>query len=126
MKIAQSGRIEETRLPLIGSIREGERRWISNYPQTFFRAKGFAIEDAKAECFVVHDIRVGRNSQLAAPGAFPLEALTGDKAAFLFQTCQVGMVFEMLIENISGRPLSFGILVIGDEPRFPGDEPKLD
>lgn len=103
----------ETRISLAEKIRCGERRWVSCFPQFIFKARKFLVEDSKVGCFVVHNILIGRNSQFGGKPV-PLEVFAGKDAETNFETCQVGMVFEVLVENVSSHDLGFGVVVVGD------------
>lgn len=103
----------EVQLPLTEKLRGRERRWVSALPQCLFKAKKFLIDDRMGEKFLVHDIRIGRDSQFAAAGPVPLAVFAGRGAEMNFPTCQVGQVFEMLVENVTHEELAFAVVISG-------------
>jgi len=107
---------EPGQLVLAERIRRGERRWVTAIPQMIFKARTLSFGGPDG-VFKLHDIVVGRNSQLTnAPlSGLSMESFGSGKGPDLgIETCQVGQSFELLVENVSGRDAGFDCLVLGD------------
>src|SRR5258707_15244888 len=58
------------------TFRIGEKKNVTATVQARFRPERIVIPDAISMNFVIHDIRIGLESQMAAPGAIPSSAFS--------------------------------------------------
>lgn len=88
---------------------------LSATPQVVFKPQRLIIPAAIADNFVITDLKVGKNSQLAATGNIP--AATFVAGAFdvklNLDTCQIAMGISLSVTNISGAAVRFLACMIG-------------
>jgi hypothetical protein len=82
-------------------IPPGEVVDIEAKPQVLFRGERLAIAPSIARFFNVVDIKVGKNSQLAATGEMSGEAFSADAVGVRMEldTAQPGIVITLRVEN---------------------------
>lgn len=88
---------------------------ITARPQVKFRGDRLLVPSDIAGIFVISDIKVGKNSQLAASGAIPGRTFQENAVGIRLglDTAQVAMDITLLVTNISGAPARFFATLIG-------------
>jgi hypothetical protein len=85
----------------------GESKIIQGQPQVVFRGEKFVVDDPEVDvsAFVVEDIKVGVESQMAIGGEVPLAALLD----MPLELCAAhpGILMSIRLKNISDKPQRF-------------------
>lgn len=97
------------------AIQPGEERDIEVKPQVLFRGERLAVASDLARNFVIVDIKVGKNSQLAATGEMAAEAFSTLAVGVQMEldTAQPGIVLTVRVRNISGLASDFRAVMHG-------------
>jgi hypothetical protein len=84
-------------------------------PQVLFKGKRLAIGASTAKDFIIIDIKVGKNSQLAATGEMGAEAFSSLAVGTQMEldTAQPGITITLRIRNIAGSPRDFFAVLYG-------------
>jgi hypothetical protein len=97
-------------MPLNSSRRclPGERVQIVARPQAALHVERIIIPDAVAANFMIHDIRVGNNSQLSQAGPLPADAFAASVVDAIdtfvdFEAIQTSMDFTVVVEYVGGN-----------------------
>lgn len=126
MRRANAGTLLETRGPtksreyVIGlestaAIAAGAAARVSTQPQVPFRVDRVVVPSDIAGSFVISDIKVGKNSQLAAEGNISCRTFQENAVGVSLKgdTAQVSQFVTIAVQNISGGALTFRASVIG-------------
>ena len=90
------------------TFKRKERRLVQARPQMILRAHHFDLRDPKvARAFMVRDMKVGINSQLASPDPVPLDVFMAPHAALFVDTLVPGMYLTLDLENVSDDVVVF-------------------
>lgn len=123
---AQAGTMLQTRGPtksreyVIGlestaAILAGAAARVSTQPQVPFRVDRVVVPSDIAGSFVISDIKVGKNSQLAAEGNISCRTFQENAVGVSLKgdTAQVSQFVTLAVQNISGGALTFRASIIG-------------
>lgn len=86
-------------------------------PQVLFRGRRLLVPDAIASAFTIDDVKIGNQSQFAAPGSVPAAAFgeaVGDGDNLVMSTAQVSQDIVMSITNRSLAAVTFRGALFGD------------
>lgn len=103
----------------IGFIREdidpGEEVDIEVKPQVFFRGERLALPPSTARHFDIMDIKVGKDSQLAATGTMPGESFSALAVGVRMEldTAKPGIVITLRVRNVDTIPHDFKAVMYG-------------
>lgn len=88
---------------------------VSGQPQIPFRGERLIIPSDFAGSLLINDIKVGKNSQLAAANPLPGRAFTefGWGTDMHLDTADVSQFVQLALENTSDHSLSFNGLILG-------------
>lgn len=98
-----------------GPVAAGGSANITSRPQVLFRGERLAIPSDIAGDFVVEDLKVGKDSQLVAPGALPGRVFQEDAIDVQFQldTNQISQDLTLSVMNVSGAARQFRAALVG-------------
>lgn len=84
-------------------------------PQVLFRGERLAVSPENARSFSIVDIKVGKDSQLAATGEMPAEAFSALAVGVRMEldTAQPGIVVVLIVRNKTANPLDFDAVLYG-------------
>jgi hypothetical protein len=109
------GRTYALGLDSVTAVAAGATATISSRPQVVFRPDRLVVAASIAPSFVITDLKVGKNSQLASATNLPAEVFsqTSFDVKLKLDTCQVAMDVVVLVTNISGGGARFLGAVVG-------------
>jgi hypothetical protein len=78
-------------------------------PQVEFRPERLVIPASIADDFLIHDIKIGKNSQLVSTGAIPAAAFTNssEPSRLRMDVAHLGAFVTVSVTNISQSPRNF-------------------
>lgn len=84
-------------------------------PQVLFRGERLAVAPSNARSFNITDIKVGKDSQLAATGEMPAEAFSALSVGVRMEldTAQPGIVIVLIVRNKDTTPQDFDAVLYG-------------
>jgi hypothetical protein len=84
-------------------------------PQVLFRGERLAVAPSNARSFNIVDIKVGKDSQLAATGEMPAEAFSALAVGVRMEldTAQPGIVVVLIVRNVDTTPQDFNAVLYG-------------
>jgi hypothetical protein len=96
-------------------IQPGQVAEVEVKPQVLFRGERLAIAPSNARSFNIVDIKVGKDSQLAATGEMPAEAFSALAVGVRMEldTAQPGIVVVLIVRNIDTTPQDFNAVLYG-------------
>lgn len=96
-------------------MRPGEEADIEVKPQVYFRGERLAIPASIARYFDILDIKVGKDSQLAATGAMPGESFSTLAVGVRMEldTARPGIVLTLRVRNVSSEAVDFKAVMYG-------------
>jgi hypothetical protein len=102
----------------IGFIKDvagGEEDNITVDAQVLFRGERLAVAPSIAAGFHIVDIKVGKNSQLAATGEMPAESFAADAVGVRMEldTAQPGLAITLRVRNLSLERATFKAVLYG-------------
>jgi hypothetical protein len=99
----------------LAAIAPGDEEDIEVKPQVLFRGERLAIAQSIARYFDVLDIKVGKDSQLAATGALTGEAFETRAVGVRMEldTAQPGIVITLRVKNIDTAAHDFRAVLYG-------------
>ena len=99
----------------LANIAPGDEEDIEVKPQVLFRGERLAIAQSIARYFDVLDIKVGKDSQLAATGALTGEAFETRAVGVRMEldTAQPGIVITLRVKNIDTAAHDFRAVLYG-------------
>ena len=99
----------------LANIAPGDEEDIEVKPQVLFRGERLAIAQSIARYFDVLDIKVGKDSQLAATGALTGEAFETRAVGVRMEldTAQPGIVITIRVQNTDTAPHDFKAVLYG-------------
>jgi len=99
----------------LANIAPGDEEDIEVKPQVLFRGERLAIAQSIARYFDVLDIKVGKDSQLAATGALTGEAFETRAVGVRMEldTAQPGIVITIRVRNTDTAPHDFKAVLYG-------------
>lgn len=97
------------------NIAPGDEEDIEVKPQVYFRGERLAIAPTLARYFDVIDIKVGKNSQLAATGDMPGESFSALAVGVRMEldTAKPGIVITLRVRNVDSQPHDFKAVLYG-------------
>ncbi len=97
-------------------IAAGQLQEIEVKPQVKFQGFRLAVSPSIARFFNIVDIKVGKDSQLAATGEMPAEAFSALAVGALMELDQAppGIVITLIVHNTDTNPQNFGAVLYGD------------
>jgi hypothetical protein len=97
------------------NIPAGQTQEIEVKPQVRFQGHRLAVAQSIARYFNIVDIKVGKDSQLAATGEMPGEAFSSLAVGTQVELdpAPPGIVITLLVHNIDTAPQSFGAVLYG-------------
>lgn len=97
------------------SVPPGDPIEIEVKPQVLFKGKRLAVGHTNARAFVIIDIKVGKNSQLAATGEMGAEAFSALAVGTQMEldTAAPGITITLRLRNISGAAEHFFAVLYG-------------
>jgi hypothetical protein len=103
----------------IGFVREGilpgDEADIEVKPQVYFRGERLALPPTNARFFDVLDIKVGKDSQLAATGSMPGESFSAYAVGVRMEldTAKPGIVITLRVRNVDTVSHDFKAVMYG-------------
>ena len=103
----------------VGFIREniapGDEEDIEVKPQVYFRGERLALPPTIARYFDILDIKVGKDSQLAATGTMPGESFSALAVGVRMEldTAKPGIVITIRVRNVDVAPHDFKAVMYG-------------
>ena len=96
-------------------ILPGENAELEVKPQVIFKGKRLAVAHSNASRFVILDIKVGKNSQLAATGEMSAEAFSSQAVGTQMEldTASPGITITLVVRNISSTTENFYAVLYG-------------
>jgi hypothetical protein len=84
-------------------------------PQTRFAPTKVVVDDEAAGWYDVHDVKVGKNSQLISPHPIPGSAFRASSPqSLMMDTAEISMFLAVELVNVSGRPQRFPrVMMVG-------------
>lgn len=84
-------------------------------PQVLFKGKRLAVATSIAKEFMIIDIKVGKNSQLAATGEMTAEAFSADAVGTQMEldTASPGITITLRVRNVGTQPFPFRAVLYG-------------
>jgi hypothetical protein len=84
-------------------------------PQVLFRGERLAVSPSNARSFNIVDIKVGKDSQLAATGEMPAEVFSALAVGVRMEldTAQPGIVVVLIVRNVDTTPQDFNAVLYG-------------
>jgi hypothetical protein len=96
-------------------IQPGQVAEVEVKPQVLFRGERLAVAPSNARSFNIVDIKVGKDSQLAATGEMPAEAFSALAVGVRMEldTAQPGIVVVLIVRNVDATPQDFNAVLYG-------------
>ena len=96
-------------------IAPGQVAEVEVKPQVLFRGERLAVAPSNARSFNIVDIKVGKDSQLAATGEMPAEAFSALAVGVRMEldTAQPGIVVVLIVRNTDTAPQDFNAVLYG-------------
>ena len=96
-------------------IQPGQVSEVEVKPQVLFRGERLAVAPSNARSFTIVDIKVGKDSQLAATGEMPGEAFSSLSVGTQMELdpAPPGIVITLLVHNVDTAPQDFGAVLYG-------------
>ncbi len=96
-------------------IQPGQVAEVEVKPQVLFRGERLAVAPSNARSFSIVDIKVGKDSQLAATGEMPAEAFSALAVGVRMEldTAQPGIVVVLIVRNTDTTPQDFNAVLYG-------------
>lgn len=99
------------------AVPPGESVNVEVKPQVLFRGERLAVATSIARHFNIIDIKIGKDSQLAAAGDMPAESFASDAVGVRMEldTAQPGIVIQIRVQNVAddGQPHDFKAVLYG-------------
>ena len=97
------------------NIAPGDEEDIEVKPQVYFRGERLAIPPTIARYFDILDIKVGKDSQLAATGTMPGESFSALAVGVRMEldTAKPGIVITIRVRNVDSAPHDFKAIMYG-------------
>jgi hypothetical protein len=97
------------------NIAPGGEADIEVKPQVYFRGERLAIPPSIARYFDILDIKVGKDSQLAATGTMPGESFSALAVGVRMEldTAKPGIVITIRVRNVDAAPHDFKAIMYG-------------
>ena len=97
------------------AIPAGQVAEVEVKPQVLFRGERLAVAPSNARSFHIVDIKVGKDSQLAATGEMPAEAFSALAVGVRMEldTAQPGIVIVLIVRNTDTTPQDFDAVLYG-------------
>ena len=98
-----------------GPIEPGQVSEVEVKPQVLFRGERLAVAPSNARSFSIVDIKVGKDSQLAATGEMPAEAFSALAVGVRMEldTAQPGIVIVLIVRNTDTTAQDFNAVLYG-------------
>ena len=99
----------------LDDIQPGDEVDIEVKPQVLFRGERLAVAPSNARSFNIVDIKVGKDSQLAATGEMPAEAFSALAVGVRMEldTAQPGIVVVLIVRNTDTTAQDFNAVLYG-------------
>ena len=96
-------------------ITPGQVAEVEVKPQVLFRGERLAVAPSNARSFNIVDIKVGKDSQLAATGEMPAEAFSALAVGVRMEldTAQPGIVIVLIVRNTDTTAQDFNAVLYG-------------
>ena len=96
-------------------IAPGQVAEVEVKPQVLFRGERLAVAPSNARSFNIVDIKVGKDSQLAATGEMPAEAFSALAVGVRMEldTAQPGIVIVLIVRNTDTTAQDFNAVLYG-------------
>ncbi len=96
-------------------VQPGQVAEVEVKPQVLFRGERLAVAPSNARSFNIVDIKVGKDSQLAATGEMPAEAFSALAVGVRMEldTAQPGIVVVLIVRNVDTTPQDFNAVLYG-------------
>jgi len=96
-------------------VQPGQVAEVEVKPQVLFRGERLAVSPSNARSFNIVDIKVGKDSQLAATGEMPAEVFSALAVGVRMEldTAQPGIVVVLIVRNIDTTPQDFNAVLYG-------------
>ncbi|HEX7667013.1 MAG TPA: hypothetical protein VF407_20930 [Polyangiaceae bacterium] len=100
---------------ILENIAPGDEEDIEVKPQVYFRGERLAIPPSLARFFDVLDIKVGKDSQLAATGSMPGESFSAHAVGVRMEldTAKPGIVITLRVRNVDTAAHDFKAVLYG-------------
>jgi hypothetical protein len=100
---------------ILENIAAGAEEDIEVKPQVYFRGERLAIPPTLARYFDIVDIKVGKDSQLAATGPMPGESFSSLAVGVRMElsTAKPGIVITLRVRNVDSQPQDFKAVMYG-------------
>jgi hypothetical protein len=97
------------------AIAPGQVAEVEVKPQVLFRGERLAVAPSNARSFNIVDIKVGKDSQLAATGEMPAEAFSALAVGVRMEldTAQPGIVIVLIVRNTDTSAQDFNAVLYG-------------
>lgn len=97
------------------AIAPGQVAEVEVKPQVLFRGERLAVAPSNARSFHIVDIKVGKDSQLAATGEMPAEAFSALAVGVRMEldTAQPGIVIVLIVRNTDTTAQDFDAVLYG-------------
>ena len=97
------------------AIAPGQVAEVEVKPQVLFRGERLAVAPSNARSFNIVDIKVGKDSQLAATGEMPAEAFSALAVGVRMEldTAQPGIVIVLIVRNTDTTAQDFNAVLYG-------------
>ncbi len=97
------------------AIAPGQVAEVEVKPQVLFRGERLAVAPSNARSFNIVDIKVGKDSQLAATGEMPAEAFSALAVGVRMEldTAQPGIVIVLIVRNTDVSAQDFNAVLYG-------------
>ncbi len=97
------------------NVAPGDEEDIEVKPQVYFRGERLAIPPSLARYFDILDIKVGKDSQLAATGTMPGESFSAHAVGVRMEldTAKPGIVITIRVRNVDTAPHDFKAVLYG-------------
>lgn len=98
-----------------GNVLNGSTVNVVTEPQEVIRPERFVIPESIASAFLIHDIKVGSQSQMISDTALPGEAFipNANNNMMRWKAAQISNRVTIRVENISGAPVRFLAMITG-------------
>jgi hypothetical protein len=96
-------------------VQPGQVAEVEVKPQVLFRGERLAVAPSNARSFNIVDIKVGKDSQLAATGEMPAEAFSALAVGVRMEldTAQPGIVIVLIVRNTDTTAQDFNAVLYG-------------
>ncbi|MEO8877480.1 MAG: hypothetical protein ABI461_17930 [Polyangiaceae bacterium] len=100
---------------MFSNIAPGDEEDIEVKPQVYFRGERLALPPSLARYFDILDIKVGKDSQLAATGTMPGESFSAHAVGVRMEldTAKPGIVITIRVRNVDTAPHDFKAVLYG-------------